>query len=165
MDLDLLSAFIERWRRKTCTFHIQTGEMMLILYDIVVLFNLSINGWALITVSIWNKITLCKQAFEQAPLLLKCLRRTLYVWDDFITISLNHLFMLTTRFYDGMLMLTNNAINILNDLVWILSHCCINNAINILYMFINILFMDFNGICVPFVLPTTVWGLRLYFTV
>jgi hypothetical protein len=90
------------------------------------LFSLSINGRALITVGIRNKIALCKQAFERAPLLLKCLMKTLYVWDGFITISLNHLFMLMIRFYDGMFMLTNNAINILNDLMWILSYWCID---------------------------------------
>lgn len=90
------------------------------------MFSLSINGRALSIVGIRNKIALCKQVFERAPLLLKCLKRTLYVWDGFITISLNHLFMLMIRFYDDMIMLTNNTINILNDLMWVLSHCCID---------------------------------------
>lgn len=102
------------------------------------MFSLSINRWTLITVGIRNKIALCKQVFKRAPLLLKCLRRTLYVWDGFITISLNHLFMLMIRFYDSMLMLTNNAINILNDLMWILSHCCIDMLEHIYFICLTI---------------------------
>lgn len=66
--------------------------------------------------------------------LLRCLRGILYVWDDFRIISLNYLFMLMTRSYDGILIRTNSAINILIDLIWILSYfCCCTGMLEYTY--------------------------------
>jgi len=107
--------------------------------------------------------------------LLRCSRKILYVWDDFRIIFLNYLFMLMTRSYNGTLIQTNSAINILIDLIWILSYflLCRCARVYILHIFNNKLFIDLSGMCVPLLylpllndfnfIPPYSWGLASFY--
>jgi len=44
LDRPMLTAFIERWRPETSTFHLRVGEMTITLHDVAVLFGLYIYG-------------------------------------------------------------------------------------------------------------------------
>ncbi|CAI0525863.1 unnamed protein product [Linum tenue] len=48
LDNNLLTTFVERWRRETHTFHLLEGEATITLKDIALLTDLSINGEAII---------------------------------------------------------------------------------------------------------------------
>lgn len=120
MDHNLLSAFIERWRWETYTLHLQVGEMILILHDIVVSTQDQAIGKHLLSWVFKIRSLYMSVCLDEQPL-LKYLRGTLYIWDNFMIISLNYLFILMMRFYDGILIWPNSAIYILIDLVWILS--------------------------------------------
>ena len=44
IDKELLSAFVERWRKETNTFHLPIGEMTIILDDVALLLNIPTTG-------------------------------------------------------------------------------------------------------------------------
>ena len=48
LDLVLITAFVERWRLETHTFHLPDGEMMITLQDVEVIMGLPIQGEALV---------------------------------------------------------------------------------------------------------------------
>ena len=58
LDWHLITAFVERWRAKTHTFHLHRGECTITLQDIVVLVGLPIDGDAIIghTHMNWRRI-------------------------------------------------------------------------------------------------------------
>ena len=44
LDIALITAFVERWRLKTHTFHLPHGEMTITLQDVEVIMGLPIEG-------------------------------------------------------------------------------------------------------------------------
>ena len=44
MDRALLSAWVDRWRLETHTFHLPVGEVTVTLQDIAMLFGLPLDG-------------------------------------------------------------------------------------------------------------------------
>ena len=44
LDIALITAFVERWRPKTHTFHLAHGEMTITLQDVEVIMGLPIEG-------------------------------------------------------------------------------------------------------------------------
>ena len=44
LDIALITAFVERWRPKTHTFHLPHGEMTITLQDVEVIMGLPIEG-------------------------------------------------------------------------------------------------------------------------
>ena len=43
-DRGLLSSFVERWHRETCSFHLPVGEVTITLDDVMSLLHLSVVG-------------------------------------------------------------------------------------------------------------------------
>ena len=48
IDHNLITAFVERWRPKTHTFHLPHGETTITLQNVEVLFGISIDGEAIV---------------------------------------------------------------------------------------------------------------------
>ena len=44
LDIALITAFVERWRPETHTFHLPHGEMTITLQDVEVIMGLPIEG-------------------------------------------------------------------------------------------------------------------------
>jgi hypothetical protein len=44
MDSVALTALVDRWRPETCTFHLQCGEITVMLQDVAMIIGLSIDG-------------------------------------------------------------------------------------------------------------------------
>ena len=44
MDRALLSAWVDRWRPETHTFHLPVGEVIVTLQDVTMLFGLPLDG-------------------------------------------------------------------------------------------------------------------------
>ena len=48
IDHNLITAFVERWRPETHTFHLPHGETMITLQDVEVILGIPINGEAIV---------------------------------------------------------------------------------------------------------------------
>ena len=48
IDHNLITAFVERWRPETYTFHLPHGETMITLQDVEVILEIPIDGEAIV---------------------------------------------------------------------------------------------------------------------
>jgi hypothetical protein len=63
----LITAFVERWRKETHTFHLLQGEMTITLLDVGVMLGLPVNGRPVVGSTNINWQILCGELLGRIP--------------------------------------------------------------------------------------------------
>ena len=67
LDWALITAFVERWRRETHTFHLPQGEMTITLQDVGVMLGLPVDGQPVVGSTNINWHILCGKLLGRTP--------------------------------------------------------------------------------------------------
>ncbi|KAL8461860.1 hypothetical protein ACS0TY_033090 [Phlomoides rotata] len=67
IDIPLISALVERWRKETNTFHMTVGEMTVSLEDVAYLLGLSIDGLPVTGVTYTSCEEICHKYLGRSP--------------------------------------------------------------------------------------------------
>ena len=164
LDEGLINALIEQWKRETHIFHLRNLEKTPILQDIIVLFELLIDGHAITSNGMSNLFTLCEHAFRVTPFPIELKKGGICLkWFDeiFVTPSDNVDEEVLCRYA------LNYDFNILHffelffNLVMIIERWCKYASVYLLHMFGNILFMDLTHVFIWCSLTILMWSLYI----